>query len=112
MDEVLVVTVASEAARDGTALNVENRFDARFDVTYIACAVSKNWPWLVIFWLGNYTIQSSFIQWSDMVSGAGKLRLTLGAIIGLDEESIERPMVEEGIAGRGTARDAVFGLGE
>ena len=42
MDEVLVVTVASEAARDGTALKVENRLDARFEVTYIACEVSKN----------------------------------------------------------------------
>lgn len=69
MDEVLVVTVASEAARDGTALNVENRLDARFDVT-------------------------------------------LGAIIGRDEESIERPMVGKGFAGKGTAKDAVFGLGK
>ena len=36
-----MVTVASDAARDGTALKVENRLDARFDVTYMACAVSK-----------------------------------------------------------------------
>lgn len=64
-----MVTVASEAARDGTALKVENRLDARFDVT-------------------------------------------LGAMMGRDEESIERPIVREGIAGRGTAKDAVLSSGE
>ena len=31
---MLVVMVASEAAREGTPLNVEKRFDVRFEVTY------------------------------------------------------------------------------
>ena len=31
---MLVLTVFSEAAKDGTPLNVENLLDVRFDVTY------------------------------------------------------------------------------
>ena len=41
-----------------------------------------------------------------MLGGEGKLKLTLGAIIGRDEESIERPIMGEGIAGRGTGKDS------
>jgi len=40
VDEALVVMVASEAAREGTPLKVENRFDARFDVTWEQAMIS------------------------------------------------------------------------
>ena len=48
---------------------------------------------------GNYTIQSSFVERSGVVGGGGKLKLTLGAMMGREEESIERPMVRAGTAG-------------
>ena len=35
VDEVVVLTVLSEAARDGTPLKVENLLDVRFDETWI-----------------------------------------------------------------------------
>ena len=39
-DDELVCWVLSEAARDGTALNVENRLDVRLDETWKEVCVS------------------------------------------------------------------------
>jgi hypothetical protein len=41
-DDALVYWVLSEAARDGTPLNVENRFEVRFDATWTDYEVSMD----------------------------------------------------------------------
>lgn len=82
-DDELVCWVLSEAARDGTPLNVENRFDVRLDETWKVVRVSLDGE------IMKHVSAVSYLSWCRLGSHRRtEVRLTLGAIIGR-EDSIE-----------------------
>ncbi len=82
-DDELVCWVLSEAARDGTALNVENRLDVRLDETWKEVCVSLGYN------IMKHVSAVADLSWYRHHSHERiEVRLTLGAIMGR-EDSME-----------------------